>query len=184
MSTETNMPLKTMTDYIVHLGAAKLPHTRTTYLAHAAGVYNDMRSWNGDDELCRAAMFHSIYGTEGFQDFTLPLDQRAELRAMIGERAELLAYANCAMDRASFFDQVGNFKDQYMIHDRLSAEAIKLSRAEFEDLMRLHLCDYLEQVERSGAWDYRRDDIRTVAERLGGVALESYRETFRREPNN
>ena len=47
-------------------------------------------------------MFHSIYGTEQFQRFALPLERRGEVRAQIGERAERLAYLNCAMDRASF----------------------------------------------------------------------------------
>ena len=43
-------------------------------------------------------MFHSIYGTEKFQGFTLPLERRAEVRALIGDRAERLAYLNCAKD--------------------------------------------------------------------------------------
>ena len=39
-------------------------------------------------------MFHSIYGTERFQGFTLPLERRGEISALIGERAERLAYLN------------------------------------------------------------------------------------------
>ncbi len=178
------LPMKTMTEYIAHLGAAKIPHSRTTYLAHAVGVYKYMQSWEVDDEMCRAAMFHSIYGTEGFQDFTLPLDRRQELRELIGDRAELLAYANCAMDRNSFFDLADKYQDRYLITDRLSGDHIDLSNEEFEDLMRLHFCDYLEQVERSQGWDCRRSQFRLIGERLGGVALESYNSTFAREPRS
>ena len=178
------LPVKTMTNYIHELGVAKLPHSRTTYLGHVVGVYNSMKSWEADDEICRAAVFHSIYGTEGFQDFTLPLDRREELRALIGPRAELLAYANCAMDRASFFALVDKHQDRYPIVDRLSSAKLDLSNREFEDLMRLHLCDYLEQVERSSAWEYRREEIRIVSERLGGAALASYQSTFAREPQS
>ena len=178
------LPMKTMTDYIVELGAATIPHSGTTYLRHAVGVYQDMSSWGADDEMCRAAMFHSIYGTEGFQDFTLPLDRREELRALIGNRAELLAYANCAMDRTTFFDLVDKHQDRYLIRDRLTGDHLDLSNEEFEDLMRLHLCDFLEQVERSEAWDNRRQEIRTMSERVGGLALDSYNSTFDREPQS
>ena len=178
------LPMKTMTDYIVQLGAAKIPHSGTTYLAHAVGVYKYMKSWEADDEMCRAAMFHSIYGTEGFQDYTLSLDRRQELRALIGNRAELLAYANCAMDRTTFFAQVDNHQDRYLIADRLSGEHLDLSNEEFEDLMRLYLCDFLEQVERSDAWDYRRRELGVIGGRLGGVALDSYNSTIAREPQS
>ena len=178
------LPMKTMTEYIAQLGAATILHSRTTYLAHAVGVYKYMQSWDADDELCRAAMFHSIYGTEGFQDFTLPLDRREEVRALIGPRAELIAYANCAMDRASFFALVDKHQDRYPIVDRLSGETLDLSNEEFEDLMRLHLCDHLEQVERSGTWDYNREEVRIMGERLGGAALASYQSTFAREPQS
>ena len=100
------LPMKTMTNYFLEIGADKVAHSEKTYLAHAVGTYRNMKEWGASDELCRAAMFHSIYGTEGFQDFTLPVERRDELRQLIGEYAELLAYANCAMDRASFYGQV------------------------------------------------------------------------------
>ena len=60
---------KDLTNYIISLGAADISHTDKTYLAHAIGVYNDMKAWQGNDDLCRAALFHSIYGTQGFQSF-------------------------------------------------------------------------------------------------------------------
>ncbi len=178
------LTVKTMTNYIHELGVAKLPHSGTTYMGHVVGVYNYIKSWEVDEEMCRAAVFHSIYGTEGFQDFTLPLDRREELRALIGPQAELIAYANCAMDRASFFALVDKHQDSYPIIDRLSGETLNLSNQEFEDLMRLHLCDHLEQVERSSTWDYNREQVRIMAERLGGAALASYQETFAREPQS
>ena len=40
-------------------------------------------------------------GTEGFQDFCLSFNRRADVRALIGERAEFVAYVNCVMDRTT-----------------------------------------------------------------------------------
>ena len=41
------------------------------------------------------------------------------------------------------------------------------SRDDFDDLCRVHLFDWLEQVPRSQEWDYRRAAYRKMAERLG-----------------
>src|SRR5205807_2348343 len=97
-------------------------------------------------ELCRAGMFHSIYGTQLFQGFKLPLERRPELREVIGERAERLAYLNCAMDRATLDAALDQPDGPYRITDRLTGEEVVLSRRDFDDLCRVHLFDWLEQV--------------------------------------
>ena len=172
---------KDMTNYIISLGAADISHSDKSYLAHAIGVYNDMKAWGGNDDLCRAALFHSIYGTQGFQSFTLPVDRQPELRALIGDYAEKLAFANCFMDRASLDAQIQKLEGPYPITHRITGEQFVLSKSEYEDLIRLHLCDWLEQVPRAQLWDYRRDAYRQMAERLGGVALTSYDRVFAQE---
>ena len=60
----------------------------------------------------------------------------------------------------------------------MTHEKLTLSKAEYEDLIRLHLCDWLEQVPRERKWDNRRQAYRQMAERLGGVALTSYDRVF------
>ena len=172
---------KQLTDFLVALGTDKVPHTNEVFLAHLIGVYRDMQDWGCDDDLCQAGMFHSIYGTERFQRFSLSLSRRGEVRDLIGPRAERLAYLNCAMDRASFDSAAFGDGDTYRIVDRLTGEEIELPRADFDDLSRIHLCDWLEQVPRSKEWDYRRRAYRRLAERLGGVAQEAYDRVFASE---
>ena len=104
------------------------------------------------------------------------------MRTLIGERAEKLAYANCAMDRASFYSQVGKHQDIYQLKDRITGGSIVLSYKDFEDLIRLHLCDYLEQVERVDGWDYQRETLEIMSVRLGGTARAAYEATFARKP--
>ena len=176
------LAIDTMTDFLIDFGAKEVPHTNKNYFAHAVGVYRDMRKWQADDEVCRAAMFHSIYGTEGFQTLTLPLNRRGELRDLIGARAEKLVYANCAMQRQAFYCAVAEYDDHYRIPDRLAGGWLELTRCDFEDLMRLHLCDFLELVERTAMWDYERSTMALMSERLGGVMRQAYLDTFAREP--
>ena len=174
---------KEMTQFFQDVGADDVPHTQKSYLAHGIGVYTDIKAWGADEELCRAALFHSIYGTQIFQGFTLPIERREELKEFIGERAEWLAYLNCFMDRESFDSQVSDDKDVYPIKHRETGEMMGVSRKDFDDLVCMHLCDWLEQVARSeNMWDYRRDAYRRMAERLGGIALESFDKVYAEAP--
>ena len=165
---------KRLTDFLVGEGIEQIPHSGKSYLAHLVNLYRLMETQGCNTELCRAGMFHSIYGTEKFQGFTLPLERRDEVRALIGERAERLAYLNCAMARASFDRAVARGAGPYRFRDRLTGAEVELTRQDFDDLCRIHLYDWVEQVGRSQNWDYRRAGYRRLAERLGGVARESY----------
>ena len=174
---------KRLTDYLLGLGTDKVTHTQKNFLAHLIGVYRYMEARGCGEELCRAGMFHSIYGTELVQGFKLPVERRPEVRALIGDWAEHLAYLNCAMDRASFDRAVERGSEPYCFTDRLTGAAVTLPAADFDDLCRIHLYDWLEQVPRSQrGWDYRRQAYRNIARRLGGVAAKSYEEVFAAMP--
>ena len=173
--------LRRLTDFLNGLGVSQVPHTRTTFLAHLVAVYRLMEARGCGEEACRAGMFHSIYGTQRFQGFKLPLDRRPDVRALIGERAERLAYINCAVDRASLDRAIDQPGEPYRLLDRLSGEELSLSRQDFDDLCRVHLYDWLEQVPRSREWGYRRDAYRRMAERLGDAAREAYDRVYAAE---
>ena len=56
-----------------------------------------------------------------------------------------------------------------------------LSRQDYDDLCRIHLYDFLEQVGRAQDWDYRRAAYRHMAERLGAPVVEEYDRVFSQE---
>jgi len=174
---------KQLTDFLVGLGIEKIPHTRKSYLGHLLSVYRLMQAQGCDEEVCRAGMFHSIYGTQLFQGFKLSLDQRPELRNLIGERAERLAYLNCTMKRESFDQALGQSAEPYRFLNRVTGEEVQLGRNDFDDLCRVHLYDWLEQVPRSElGYDYRHGAFRRIAERLGSAAQECYDRVFSAAP--
>lgn len=177
--------MKKLTDFLTALGIETIPHTRKSYLAHLIAVYRLMEAQGCEEELCRAGMFHSIYGTQLFQGFKLGLEQRAEVRDLIGERAESLAYLNCAVYRPSLDQAVEQMEEPYRIADRITGEEVRLDGQDFDDLCRVHLYDWLEQVPRSDlGWHYRRGAFRRMAERLGPVAVERYDRVFAEEKND
>ena len=170
--------IKPLTDFLIRLGIERIDHSKKSYLAHLVGVYRDLEAWGCPEDVCAAGLFHSIYGTEIFQGFTLPLQQRHEVRALVGERAERLAFLNCFMDRPAFDRALEQETGPWRIVLRGSREEVELPRADFDDLCRVHLCDWLEQVPRDRNWSYRRSAYQKMAERLGGVAKEAHERAF------
>lgn len=171
---------RALTDYLVSVGADQIPHWETRFLSHLIGVYRDLKDWGAEEHVYLAGLFHSIYGTEMFQGFALPLSERSVIRELIGERAERLAYVNCALTRESLDASVAGGGPQ--LWDRFAGAALPVSDAEFTELITLHLCDRLEQVERAGNWNLRRQAWEAMALRLGGVALESWSRVYGRAP--
>mmetsp|Transcript_10477 Transcript_10477/g.17741 ORF Transcript_10477/g.17741 Transcript_10477/m.17741 type:complete len:312 (+) Transcript_10477:60-995(+) len=90
-----------------------LEHTGTAaFDEHLTSLQAVMRSWvPGDEEMSDAALFHSIYGTEGFGGYALPWSERPAIRSLIGTRAERYAWLFCVMDRTTFDGSVLGVED-------------------------------------------------------------------------
>ena len=62
---------------------------------HLRSVQRVLKEWGEDEEVQLAGLFHSIYGTEGFQDFQLSFDRRDDIKKLIGEVSGLAHYRTC-----------------------------------------------------------------------------------------
>ena len=174
------VPFQDLVAYFKALAVEDLEHSGGTYLGHCAAVYRDMKKWGASEELARAGLFHSIYGTILFDRFALPLEKRQEVQELIGERAERLAYLNCAIEYDSFDRDVGEGGAPYRMLDRFTGETIKLSAQERADLLAIHLCDRLEQAPRSRDWEYRPKGFLRMARVLGGPAADAFDSVYAR----
>ena len=87
-----------LTDFLRGMETEKVPHTGKNYLAHVIGVYKLMEAQGCTEEVCRAGMFHSIYGTELFQQIDSRRGVYAGLEARYLDRVTLrvLRYDNRA----------------------------------------------------------------------------------------
>ena len=102
---------------------------------------------------------------------------------MIGEDAEWIAFLNCFVHREPFDQAILDGSTDYVVHNRETGESYQLTEQNWKDLIFLHLCDWLEQIERLHWWDYRREAWIAMADYLGGVAKEKYLEVMAREPD-
>jgi len=150
----------TLHSYISKSVPAVLEHTGSeAFDAHLKGVQAVLRYWDAPKHLYDAGLFHSIYGTEGFQGFALPLSERDAIRGMIGKKAERLCWIFCMVDRSTVDETVFNWNirdvnstqsKQFTFQSRpeLGRFDIKLkNKSEWLDFVELTLADWLEQVQ-------------------------------------
>jgi uncharacterized protein DUF6817 len=80
-------------------GAESIDHPGGTLYAHLCRVHDRLAALGADPDLRLAGLTHAAYGTDGFPVTLLDVADRAELRALIGERAEQLVYRYGGCDR-------------------------------------------------------------------------------------
>ena len=163
-------------------GAVSVEHPSGTLLEHLRGTYEQLERWGCSEDLCRAGLYHSVYGTEYFQKRTVPLEARDEVRSAIGDRAEEIAYLYCALSRQSLYRNL-DMGAPYSVKGR-DAREMPISLTQLADLMTLDLANRLEQQPRT-RWDVARiDRDRKIYERavplLPGVAVAEFRKMFPR----
>ncbi|KAG7337542.1 hypothetical protein IV203_014655 [Nitzschia inconspicua] len=151
---------KRLWNYVNEKVPAVLDHTGSSaFDEHLKGVQAVLRFWQAPEYLTHAGLFHSIYGTEGFQGFSLPLSERNTIRSLIGDKAEKLCFVFCMVDRSTVDETVFRWTDDQTGHDdydeiytfkarpELGRFDISLTKEEWVDFVELTLADWLEQVE-------------------------------------
>jgi hypothetical protein len=85
------------------LGTSDLPHRNgRTLFDHLAGVATVAAAWKLPAHVCDAALFHSVYGTAVYRNAAAGVERRREVRSVVGDAAERLAFAFGSLDRTRF----------------------------------------------------------------------------------
>lgn len=191
-------------DYVNEKVPAVLEHTGSAaFDEHLKGVQAVLRYWGSPLHLTNAGLFHSIYGTEGFQGFSLPLSERPAIKELIGVEAEKLAFVFCMVDRSTVDETVFSWKEDdamsqsssfhFRARPELGRFDITLTKEEWLDFLELSLADWLEQVEGAAtkpsslflwktgeAYAYRRLAYRKMNEILSAERRERLGEKTRK----
>ena len=144
--------------YVQEQVPAVLDHTGSAaFDEHLKGVQSVLRYWGSPTYLTNAGLFHSIYGTEGFQGFALPLSERPAIQTLIGPKAEQLCFWFCMVDRSTLDATIFDWKEQpaddpsALFHLRARPELgrfdLVLNKEDWLDFVELNLADWMEQVE-------------------------------------
>lgn len=128
-------------------GAAEIEHSSEDFLSHLKGVMDILKSWKAPEYLCLAGLFHSVYGTEVFQDSLIPKDLRPKVQSLIGEEAEEIVYLFGIMSRRDFLLLL-NKEGDFHIRSRFDKKKTSLNSKKLEDLCNLYVANRLEQHPR------------------------------------
>jgi len=79
-------------EFLLDNGAAENAHSGRDLIDHLLGTAELLMQWECDKDLVLAGLCHSIYGTDSYHTVTIDPSKRDEVRALIGEKAEALAW--------------------------------------------------------------------------------------------
>ncbi|MGV9817299.1 alpha/beta fold hydrolase [Nocardia xishanensis] len=150
------------------LGAGQLDHPGGKLLDHLRRVNRLVTDWSTSQHVRLAALCHAAYGTDGFPDAVLPLDQRTRLRTAIGDEAEILVYRYGACDRSKTYPRLG--ASQLPLTDRFTGEIITLAAADLADFAVLTIANELDVARTASLTPATRRDIRTLITTLATYA--------------
>jgi hypothetical protein len=124
----------------------KTPHTGRSLIDHLVGTYQLLESWGNSQAIRLAGLFHSIYGTNLFVFRSARLDQRREVRAVIGDTAEHLAYLFCTCDRPLALLRA-LLQPHIGLPDMTDGSARTVEPQELSALLEIEVANFLEHPE-------------------------------------
>ncbi|WP_127504391.1 DUF6817 domain-containing protein [Actinoplanes solisilvae] len=139
-------------------GAESVPHAGGSLYEHLGRVRERLAGHGlGEDEQL-AGLTHAAYGTDGFHVVLLDVTDRAELRALIGVKAEAMVYRYGGCDRDRTWRALPSTQT---IRCRFTGNAESPTPAELRAFADLSIVNELDVFERSAeiaakAGDYFR----------------------------
>lgn len=145
------------------------PHSGRHLIDHLVGVYQLLAAWDNPPHICRAGLFHSIYGTNIFTVRSASFSERAVISEAIGEPAERLAFLFCISERpVAFLKAVA--QRRYVIDDIVHRQPVTVTPDEIAALIEIETANFLEQPDNPDDIRLLRDTIVAVG---GGAPLVS-----------
>lgn len=138
----TDFVEKTHKDYLFRAGAHTTPHSGRTLYQHLEGVQKLLHDWGNEAAVSTAGLFHSVYGTSAFKISIISLDQREEVRALIGDETEELVYLFCVCERHACLTPLlyGTMKMKNMD----TGEQIPLTEKTQRQLLELEVANFVD----------------------------------------
>jgi hypothetical protein len=150
------------------LGADQVDHPGGNLLDHVKRVHDLVTDWGGSPRVRLAALCHAAYGTDGFNHALLPLDQRARLRAAIGDQAEQLVYRYDACDRNRTYPRLR--ATPLPLTDRFTGDVIALAGDDLTEFALLTIANELDMARTAVLTPKTRNDIQALIAALAACA--------------
>ncbi len=133
------------------MGTAQVAHRNGTLLEHLKGVWTLLTDWNNPKAVCLAGLYHSVYGTGGFEQSLISIDKRQSIINLIGCEAERFVYLFAACDRPLTHPRIGQDKPLHF-QDRFSKNDYPLHASEWRALCEIMLANELDLGQHDAAF--------------------------------
>ncbi|NEI02410.1 DUF6817 domain-containing protein [Rhizobium leguminosarum] len=158
------------------LSSAKdVPHSRSTLFEHLVATHSILSAWNVSPYVSRAGLIHSVYSTQFFFDGIFTLDQRPQVRTMVGKKAEALAYQFCTLDRHTLWGEVKVSSIPSLLHAKAHSGVglVRLDRSTIVSLAQLECANEVEQAcgDNGSPGHWMSWTLATIQALPGGVPL-------------
>lgn len=127
------------------LGANEPRRTGRTLLDHLEGTRAVLAEWGSSTPVCLAGLFHSAYGAEGgaARARDANLARRDDVRGLIGDAAEQLAYLYSALERRHLFGNAAR-AGEYTVNDLFVKSEVPVSEATLRALFEVEAANFVE----------------------------------------
>mmetsp|Transcript_38624 Transcript_38624/g.97043 ORF Transcript_38624/g.97043 Transcript_38624/m.97043 type:complete len:437 (+) Transcript_38624:16-1326(+) len=142
------------------LGFQYFAHARDTFANHLRGTWGILNAWGQPMDICRAGLFHTIYGGDLFIFSTLdPFEEEASrprLRDVVEEEAEALTWdfgtlARGLVNASLHASRWATLEDHMSLHSFVGAEK-NLTAKQIAKIMVVTMADYLDQLVEINLW--------------------------------
>lgn len=137
------IPHDSVLELLRQRGADTLPHLNGPLLDHLLGTERLLRAWECSEAVALAGLAHAAYGTDGFADHLLDLEERELLREAGGEDVEALVYLYASCDRKATYPQLPG-RAPVAFCDRFTDESFQATDEQVSELAALTLANETE----------------------------------------
>ena len=123
-------------DFLKQLGSDEVKHKNQSLLEHLIGVRDILKKWGAPEYVQDGGLFHSVYGTTYFKP-QMTTD-RDDVRCLIGEKAEELAYWFC------FLDSPRTQRISILENKQLKKDLLLIDKANAEDMAKTNMMSWEE----------------------------------------
>ena len=156
-----------------------IAHTKNTSLYdHLIRTSNILKDFEIEGDIILATMCHSMYSTQYFKNILL--DNRNELKKVIGKYSESLVYYFSILDRESFIVMDNNF----FFTNFISKERIQVTKNIFTDLLSMVIANEIDHIIFSNSVEvgvslskYRKF-TNLLSQKIGSYILENTPKTL------
>ncbi|ODQ00577.1 DUF6817 domain-containing protein [Salinivibrio sp. SS2] len=161
------------------LGAGEFQHLNGSLESHLKGTAGILARWGSGELLQTAGLFHAAYGTAGFDEKMVSLEQRQEIAQVIGREEEALVYLYCSCDRDYVFPQFAQ-RTEIEFKDRFSGSFFKLESEMTRLFCELTVANELELVYSSNDFKLQHGaELWTLFQSMDSFLSDEARKSYR-----